>query len=156
MHKVYFSNDSSYCGIAYKSQKQLESEIVSDDDFKKYYFSLYRCSPDEDNDFNRRRTGIKNIHPDLSIPVGKYFILLGQAAHEILDLYYYSLSVFEDLDEKSKQYYARRCETVKIKHERARSFSIDLTEGQLGTDDDIEFYITKAFANNQIIALKVK
>ena len=146
MYKINFANSDGYCGLEYKSPKELESEISSDEDFHKFFYTLYRCPPYERNDFNHRRNQIRIKFPELVIPVGNNFILVGEAAYEILSTYYYSRSLIEEYDEGVKKYYFKRYEQVKEIHKESQSLpvKIDLTEGQLGTDKDYDFYIKQA------------
>ena len=144
-----FSNSDSYCGLEYMSPKEQEAELRTEEDFIRYYYSLYRCLPNEKNDFNNRRNQIRIKYPELVIPFGNYFVLTGNAACEILSTYYYSLSLLEDYNDEEKNYYIERYETVKEKHRKSQSLEvpINLTEGQLGTDNKIEFYVKEAVIN---------
>jgi hypothetical protein len=62
----------------------------------------------------------------------------------------------EDYEEDVKKYYFKRYETVKDVHNRAKSLPIpmDLTEGQLGTDRDFDFYIKEAIVNKMLSVWK--
>jgi hypothetical protein len=153
-----YQNSEGYCGLEYKSPKEQEVEINSNEDFKKYFFSLYRCMPNEDCDLNTRRNKLRIQHPKLVIPVGDNFVLTGQAAYEVLSAHYYSLSMVEEYEEDVKNYYFKRYETVKKVHDRAQSLPvpIDLTEGQLGTDRDFDFYIKEAIVNQMLSVWKVE
>lgn len=152
MYKMNYANAEGYCGLEYKSPKELESEIGSEEDFNNYFYSLYRCYPYESNEFVNRRNKIKDKYPELVVPVGNNFVLTGQAAYEILSAYYYSQSLVEDYEEDVKNYYFKRYEQVKETHETTQSLlvKIDLTEGQLGTDKDFEFYIKEAVVNKML------
>jgi hypothetical protein len=156
MYKMDYQNSEGYCGLEYKSPKEQEVEINSNEDFNKYFFSLYRCMPNEECDLNTRRNKLRIKHPELVIPVGDNFVLTGQAACEILSAHYYSLSLVEDYEEDVKKYYFKRYETVKDVHNRAKSLPIpmDLTEGQLGTDRDFDFYIKEAIVNKMLSVWK--
>ena len=158
MYKMDYVNSEGFCGLEYKSPKEQESEISSDEDFNKYFYSLYRCMPYEKCEFNTRRNKIRLKYPDLVIPIGNNFILTGQAACNILSVYYYSLSLIEDYEEDVKRYYFKRYERVIKAHEDAKSLliGIDLTEGQLGTDRDFEFYIKEAVLNKTLNVWKDK
>jgi len=145
-YKIAYRNSQEFCGLYYYSPKDLESSIGDDEDYRRYFYSLYRCSPDEDNDFNRRRNEIADKYPELVVYVGDYFVLTGQAACEILSTYYYSLSIIDDYDRQTKDYYFGRYESVLSYHQRTQSlpFPIILTEGQLGTDSNIGALIHEA------------
>ncbi len=92
------------------------------------------------------------------IPFGEYFILTGQAAYEIMSTYYYTLSLVTEFSEKEKNYYFDRFNSVKQMHEKSQSlpFPIDMTEGQLGTDENIEFYIKEAIINKLLSVWQTK
>jgi len=154
MYKMKYENAEEFCGLEYKSPKAQEAELSSDEDFNKYFYSLYRCMPYEQCEFNDRRNEIKEKYPNLVIPVGNNFVLTGVAACEILSVYYYSLSLIEEYDEDVKKYYFKRYETVKEAHETSQSLEIDLTEGQLGTDNDFDFYIKEAVVNKTLSVWK--
>ena len=152
MYKMNYINAEGYCGLEYKSPKEQEAEIGNEEDFNNYFYGLYRCLPNEKCEFNTRRNQIRIKHPELVIPIGNNFVLTGQAAYEILSVYYYSQSLMEDYEEDVKKYYFKRYEDVKKAHENAQSLriAIDLTEGQLGTDRDFEFYIKEAVVNKML------
>ena len=153
-----YVNAEGFCGLEYKSPKEKELEINSDKDFDNYFYSLYRCLPNEQCEFNTRRNQIRIKYPDLVIPIGKNFVLTGKAAYEILSIYYYSQSLTEDYEEDVKKYYFKRYEDVKKSHERSQSLQIkiDLTEGQLGTDGDFDFFIKEAVVNKMLNVWKEK
>ncbi len=158
MYKMNFSNSDSYCGLEYMSPKEQEAELRTEEDFKRYYYSLYRCLPNEKNDFNNRRNQIRIKYPELVILFGNYFVLTGNAACEVLSTYYYSLSLLEDYNDEEKNYYIERYETVKEKHRKSQSLDvpINLTEGQLGTDNNIEFYVKEAVINKLLTVWEPK
>jgi len=157
MYKMNYKNSEGFCGLEYKSPKQLESEIANEEDFHNYFYSLYRCLPNERNEFNNRRNQIRIKYPELVIPIGDNFVLTGQAAYEILSVYYYSQSLVEEHEEDVKKYYIKRFEQVKESHELTQSLKvkIDLTEGQLGTDKDFDMYIKEAVVNKMLTVWKV-
>jgi hypothetical protein len=140
------------------SPKEQEAELRTEEDFKRYYYSLYRCLPNEKNDFNNRRNQIRIKYPELVILFGNYFVLTGNAACEVLSTYYYSLSLLEDYNDEEKNYYIERYETVKEKHRKSQSLDvpINLTEGQLGTDNNIEFYVKEAVINKLLTVWEPK
>jgi hypothetical protein len=156
MYKINYSNHPSFCGLDYKSPKQLENEMNTYEEFNHFYFNLYRCLPDEECEFNKRRQAIKEKYPDKVIQFGDYYVLNGVAAYEIISAFYYSLSLVEDYEEDVKKYYFKRYEQVKQAHKSAQSLPIpiDLTEGQLGTDSDIEFFVNEAIISRQITVWK--
>ncbi len=152
MYKMNFSNSDGYCGIEYKSPKDQEAELQTEEDFHRYFFSLYRCSPTERNEFNNRRNQVRIKYPKMVIPFGSNFILTGQAAYEIMSAYYYSLSLVEGYTKEEKNYYFGRYESVKLMYEKSQSLPvpINLTEGQLGTDEMVAFYFKEAIINRLI------
>jgi len=138
--------------IDYLSPKDLEASMGDDEGYRRYFYSLYRCPPDEVNDFNRRRVSIAEKYPAFVIDVGDFFILTGQAACEILSTHYYSMSIIEDYDQKIKDYYFGRYEEVLSFHQRTQSLPIpiNLTEGQLGTDSNIGALIHEAVLHGML------
>jgi hypothetical protein len=156
MYKINYFNEPGFCGLEYKSPKQLEAEMSSYEEFAKFYFNLYRCLPDEDNEFNKRRHSIKEKYPDKVVILGEYYVLFGVAAYEILAAFYYSLFLIEGSDDVEKKYYFRRYERIKEAHNKSQSLPkpIDLSEGQLGTDEDISFFINEAIKSRQITIWK--
>jgi hypothetical protein len=153
MYKVNLNNGSGSVGVEVLTPGQLEQQMTTEEDYKRYFYSLYRCSPDEKSDFNYRRNAIKEKYPDLVISFGKYFSLQGVAAYEILSSFYYSLSLIEEYDQETQDYYFNRYEEVKDAHESSQSlpFPINLTEGQLGTDHKFNFYLKEMLVNRQLL-----
>lgn len=127
-YKIEYKNSEGFCGLDYSSPKDLESSMGDDEDYRRYFYSLYRCSPDEDNDFNRRRAEIAQKYPELVLDVGEYFVLTRQAACEILTTYYYSLSIIDDYDRQTRDYYFGRYEGVLSFHQRTQSLAIPINK----------------------------
>ena len=152
MYKMSYMNATGFCGLEYRSPAQLESQMNSPEDFRHFYFALYRCSPDEDNEFNKRRTEVSIKYPKLVIPLGNYYVLEGHAASEILSTFYHSLTLCDDIDDEAKSYYVSRYETVIEINRKAQALPIplNLTEGQLGTDRTIERMVHEAVLCRQL------
>jgi len=152
MYKLTYMNASGFCGLDYRSPAQLESQMNSTEDFHHFYFALYRCSPDENNDFNKRRNEVSLKYPKLVIPFGDYYVLEGNAAAEILATFYHSLTLVDDIEDETKHYYASRYQDVVEKNQSSQSlpFPINLTEGQLGTDRNIQRMVHEAVLCRQL------
>ena len=151
-YRIEHRDSNGFFVLDYLSPKDLEASMGDDEGYRRFFYSLYRCQPDEANDFNRRRFLIAEKYPALVIDVGDYFILTGQAACEILSTHYYSLSIIEDYDQKIKDYYFGRYEEVLSFHQRTQSLPIpiNLTEGQLGTDSNIGALIHEAVLHGML------
>lgn len=151
-HKLTYKSMTSNYSLEYRSPRQLESSMNSAEDFHHFYYSLYRCSPDEENDFNRRRNEVSLKYPDLALPFGDYFVLQGNAAAEILSTFYYSLTLVDDIDDEKKKYYSSRYQHVTERNQASQSlpFPLNLTEGQLGTDENMELMVHEAIMSKQI------
>ena len=157
MYKLDFENSNDFCGLEYQSPAEMEASVSDDRSFKKYYFGIYRCSPDEKNEINILRVSVKEKYPDLVIPVGAHFILSGKAACKVLSSYYYSRSLLEDQPQIHAAYYKQRYESVAKRHDDSQSLPkpINLTEGQLATDFDSEFYIKIAVLEKRLTLWKI-
>jgi len=146
--------------IGFLTPAQLEAEMASEQDYYGYYYSLYRCLPSDNNELNKRRDQIKERFPQLSInlPFNEFYVLEGVAAYEILSTFYYSLHVDElhDITTEERKYYLKRFEQVKTAHERSQNlpYPINLTEGQLGTDREMELYYSQMLLNRQLVIRK--
>ncbi len=158
MYKIKLSNSDEYCSIDCTSPKQLEQNLNSMHDYEKYFFSLYRCFPYDDNDFIKRRNLIREKFPDLVIAFGDYYILTGQAASEVLTTFYYSHTLIDEYDDALKNYFWKRYNSTKEKHQNSQSlpFPINLTEGQLGTDEDIEIFFKQSLISYSITVSLIK
>lgn len=55
-------------------------------------------------------------HPDLVIRFGDYFVLQGNAAAEILSMFYYSLTLVDNIDDEMKE-----CNSSRYQHVTERN-----------------------------------
>lgn len=137
--------------LVYASITSLERAIDSDDEFKKYFFAIYRCDPDQDTGINKIRENLRKQSPSDAVNVGKYFVLWGDSALKALTWYYTAITKTEALPEEYRLYFVERIVEIKEKHERSRSLTIDLSEGQLANDAKLNFYALLALSNGQIL-----
>jgi len=86
-YRIEHRDSRGFFVLDYLSPKDLEAIMGDDEGYRRYFYSLYRFSPDEDNDFNRRRAETSKKYPELVLDVGGYFVLTGQAACDILSTY---------------------------------------------------------------------
>ncbi|MEX1668174.1 hypothetical protein AB4876_04575 [Zhongshania guokunii] len=140
--------------FVFSSTVALERELDgSDERFHRYFFSVYNCSPDEDNAINQNRRRLQKEFPDKAVAVGKYFVLWGEAAVNALRSYYSGLAANESLDDDFRGYANGRLQAIELRHLTSQSLSvpIDLSEGQLSKDDYLDFYTCIALSNGQIV-----
>jgi hypothetical protein len=125
----------------------------TEDTFAKYFFAIYHCSPDEESGVNDLRRALSAQFPEKCIPVGPRFVLIGFAACKVLTSYYQALSGTETLTDEFREYSRRRQTEIADAHEQSQSlpFPIDLTEGQLARDYEMEFLTCLALSNRQIV-----
>lgn len=145
-------SDETSTKLVYASIKALESAIDSEDEFKRYFFSIYHCSPDEDAEINRIRSEIRAQSPDSAVSVGRYFVLWGESAIKALSWYYTEITKTDTLPQEYRDYYADRLVEVARKHTRSQNLPkpIELSEGQLADDPRMNFLATLALMNGQI------
>ena len=137
----------------FTSTKALEQMLNgADENYMRYYFALYQCSPDELGGINDLREQLRIQHPDKAIPVGRYFILVGEPAFIALNSYYHALAAAETLSESYRGYVARCIDNIKTKHDRSQGLPvpIDLTEGELAHDDELELLTCTAIMRGQV------
>lgn len=140
--------------ILFASTAALERALDGDEkDYERYYFALYHCLPDEDNPFNKRRSELIKQYPDKAVPVGRYYVLFGEPACELLRSYYHSLSLEESLPKEFRVYAENMWKQIEEKHRKSQSLPkpIDLSEGQLSEDSTLAFYASLAISNGQVI-----
>ena len=123
----------------------------SEEAYRRYFFALYHCSPDEECALNERRMHVRAQYPDKVVQVGQRFVLVGEAAFQIVSAYFQGLAIQGSPDE-FREYAKRRHEVIVRKHRSSQSLPvpIDLTEGQLSADPDLDFYACLALSNGQI------
>ncbi|GLS93882.1 hypothetical protein [Piscinibacter gummiphilus] len=138
--------------LVFASTVALEQALDgSDAAFERYYFALYHCGPEERNDLNVRRTGVQQQFPDKSVRVGSKFILVGEAAFQVVSAYYQALALHGS-PEDFRDYASRRHDEIVRRHRVSQSLPvpIDLTEGQLCADPALDFYVCLALSNGQV------
>lgn len=139
--------------LVFASTAALEQALDgSDEDFRRYFFAMYHCSPDENNDLNARRSSLRQQYPDKAVSIGNRFILVGEAAFQALSAYYQALAL-QGTPEAFREYAQRRHEVILRKHRSRQSLPvpINLTEGQLSADPELDFFACLALANGQIL-----
>jgi len=138
--------------LVFASTSALEQELDgSEETFRRYFFALYHCSPDEKNDLNARRESARQQYPTKAVEVGRRFVLVGEAAFQIVSAYYQALALHGNPD-AFREYAGRHHDAILRKHRSSQSLPvpIDLTEGQLSADLDLEFYACLALSNGQV------
>lgn len=124
----------------------------SEERFAEYFFALYQCSPDEPAGVNDRREQLRQEMPTKVLPVGKRFVLTGEAAYQALGGCYHGLSL-KALQDDVRGYAKERLEAITAAHRNSQSLPIpgDLTEGQLAHDRRLEFLTCVALRNDQVL-----
>ena len=138
--------------LVFASLPALEQALDgSEEAYQRYFFALYHCSPDEDCALNERRKLVRAQYPEKVVEVGQRFVLVGEAAFQIVSAYFQGLAIQGSPDE-FREYAKRRHEIIVRKHRSSQSLPvpIDLTEGQLSADSDLDFYACLALSNGQI------
>lgn len=138
--------------LVFASTTALEQALDgSERAFQRYFFALYHCSPDEDNDLNTRRTSVQQHYPAKTVKVGRRFVLEGEAAFQVVSAYYQALALHGTPD-AFREYAERRHEVILRKHRSSQSLPVpvDLTEGQLCADPDLDFFACLALSNGQV------
>jgi hypothetical protein len=151
MSKSGASPDSD---LVFASTAALERALDgSERAFQRYYFALYHCSPDEANDLNARRLQVQEQYPGKSVRVGTRFVLHGEAAFQIVSAYYQALALHAKPDEY-REYAERRHEVILRKHSASQALPvpIDLSEGQLCADPELDFFVCLALSNGQVFS----
>ena len=138
--------------LVFASTAVLEQALDgSDEAFRLYFFALYHCSPDESNDLNARRSHLQQQYPEKVLSIGRHFVLLGEAAFQVVSAYYQALSLQGD-SEAFREYALRRHDVILRKHRTSQSLPVpvDFSEGQLSADPDLDFFVCLALSNKQI------
>jgi hypothetical protein len=147
-------SDQAQARLSFASTKALEASLNGNEEsYNRYYFALYQCSPDEHAGINSLREELKRKYPDRVIPVGRHFVLDGEAAFIALSSYYEALTSAETLSEDYRKYIADRLGEVKRIHISSQSLPvpINLTEGQLASDPQLEFLTCVALMRGQVV-----
>lgn len=126
----------------------------SDDRFLKFYFALYHCSPDEyiPDGINDIRERLSRKFPNKVARVGNRFVLFGEPAFLALTSYHQAIAEATTLGEEMRAYCAERVRVITGKHRQSQSLPIpiDLSEGQLAHDDQLELLTCIAIRNGQV------
>ena len=137
--------------LVFASTDALERALDgSDETYFRYFFALYHCSPDEPAGLNDLRRELRDQFPTCATPVGRHFVLYGEAAFRALHGYYDSMSKAETLPDDFRAYAAERRDEISVAHRKSLSLSIELSEGQLSRDERLAFYALVALSNGQI------
>ncbi len=141
--------------VAFASTAQLERALDgSDESFRAYYFALYHLYPEESCDFNRFRQRLCTAHPDQAVAVGRYHVLWGEPAFQVARSYYSALAA-QATPEEFREYAERRLVAITEKHRASQSLPqpIDMSEGQLNADKELEFFAHLAIGNRQVFQM---
>lgn len=141
--------------VVFASTAALERALDgSEQAFSNYYYALYHVEPDEDCAFNRYRDTVRSASPEKAVPVGSRYVLWGEAAFQVANWYYSALAE-EATPDSFRAYAQRRLEAISEKHRASQSLPhpIDLSEGQLNADQELEFYALLALNNRQVLQL---
>jgi hypothetical protein len=139
--------------LGFYSTAALERGLDGGEDrFAAFFFALYHCSPDESAGINELRDRLALDFPDKAIPVGRRYILKGESAFKALTAYHHALSSADNLSDEFRAYSAERVRQITEMHRKSQSLPvpIDLTEGQLAQDFQLEFLTCVAIRNGQV------
>ncbi|MDR3414814.1 MAG: hypothetical protein P4L83_01390 [Nevskia sp.] len=140
--------------LRFASTKALETSLDgSEEAYSRYHFALYQCAPDERGGINELRESLRVKYPDRVIQVGRRFVLDGEAAFVALSSYYQALTAAETLSSEYHGYISARLADIKNIHSSSQSLPvpINLTEGQLASDPQLEFLTCVALMRGQVI-----
>ena len=123
----------------------------TEETFARFYRAIYHCSLDEPADINDRREQLRKQYPNKAVAVGQRFVLLGEAAYQALGGYYRTLAS-DHSSESCRKYYSQQFDRIRAAHIDSQSLPIpvDLTEGQLAHDEQLEFFACVAILNGHI------
>lgn len=147
------ANVDTIGNIRFESVTAMERSLDgSDETFHAYYFAVYHCSPSESAGTNQYREQLKQTYPDKVAQVGRYFVLWGTPAFLALSSYYKALIEAETLSDEFRAYIGRRLEEAQIRHNKSQGLPIpvNLSEGQLADDPQLEFLTCIALRNGQV------
>jgi len=139
--------------LVYASVASLERALDGTSDaFRRYFFAVYHCAPDEDAGINTLRERLRAENPSDAVAVGDHFVLWGASAFQALSWYYTALTKADSLPEEFREHAAIRLAEITRKHEVSQRLSppIGLSEGQLAEDSKLNFYACLALSNEQI------
>ncbi len=125
----------------------------TEDTFEEYFFAIYHCSYFEKSGVKELREQLADLYPNNVIKMGKFFVLDGEAAFTALNSYYQALVEAETLEEDFKEYISKRLIEIEKAHKSSQSLPIpiNLTEGQLSNDKQLNFFACLAIDNGQVL-----
>jgi len=137
--------------LVFASTSDLEAAINTEDDFRRFYYSMYHSSPDTVSEFTKYREKVREEFPEMAVPVGRYFVLFGEAAYMAVSTYYNALSK-QGKPENFRLYAEKRALEIEQLHSNSQNLAVpvELSEGQLAEDKNLEFYSLLALSNRQI------
>lgn len=141
--------------VVFASTAELERALNgSDESFRAYYFALYHLYPEENCDFNRYRQKLCSAHPQQAVAIGRHHVLWGEPAFQVARSYYSALAT-QATPEEFREYAEQRLVVITEKHRASQSLPqpIDLSEGQLNADKQLEFFAHLAIGNRQVFQI---
>jgi hypothetical protein len=140
--------------LAFYSTAALERGLDGGEDrFAAYYFALYHCSPDEPAGINELRERLAHDFPTKVVTFGQRYVLTGEPAFIALTAYHHGIADAETLSKEFRAYSAERVREITERHRRSQSLPIpiDMTEGQLAQDFQLEYLTCIAIRNGQVV-----
>lgn len=157
--RVERASPGSAGNLHFMSTKALEQNLDgSDESFKRYFFAIYHCDPDELSGTKGLRDELRAQFPVMSTDIGRYFILAGAAAYRALAAYHEACIDTDTLPDEFREYMRERLSAITDKYNKSQSLPvpIDLTEGQLSNDERLAFLTCIALSNGQIGVISEK
>ncbi len=148
------ANASSKGNIRFASTLALEQLLDgTESTFEEYFFAIYHCSYFKKSGIKELREQLADLYPNNVIKMGKFFVLDGEAAFTALNSYYQALVEAETLEEDFKEYISKRLIEIEKAHKSSQSLPIpiNLTEGQLSNDKQLNFFACLAIDNGQVL-----
>ena len=153
-NQIKRANANSTGNLRFVSIANLERGLDgSSESFEEYFFAIYHCSYAEESGVKERRKQLAEFYPNNVIKVGDYFVLDGEAAFSALSAYYLALIQADTLSQEYRDYIKERLEEITSAHKSSQSLPIpiNLTEGQLANDRQMEMLTCIAIGNGQIV-----
>lgn len=153
-NQINRANANSIGNLRFISTANLEGELDgSNERFEEYFFAIYHCSYAEESGIKERREQLAEFYPNNVIRVGDNFVLDGEAAFSALSAYYLALIQAETLSQEYRDYIKKRLDEITSAHKASQSLPIpvNLTEGQLANDREMEMLTCIAIGNGQIV-----
>jgi len=152
-HKATQVKTANNSKLVFASVTALERALDGEDDnYFRYFFALYGCSPDVINGITELRIQLRNQFPDKAVQVGRHFVLWGEPAFQTVSSFYHALSN-QGEPQEFRAYAQDRYQEIVRKHEINQGLPspIELSEGQLANDEKLGFYTCLALFNGQVI-----